>query len=131
LFHLDDDTFLHYMNQVHPVQPCWTLAQIPSEQISELNWALSRQLQRLEFPSQDKGLGIPLGPYGQNSANNCTATPTWPTSTTPSRSFKFLPIATEQAPWLPVGLQSALKLWRAPFMPWGRRSPHWDIATRI
>jgi hypothetical protein len=130
LFHLNDVNFLNHMNRIHPVQPCWTLAQIPSARISELNWALSKQLLQLESLSPTEGLGIPPGRYGNTSAHNCTATPTWHTSMTPSHSYKYSPTATEPAPWFPVGLQSALELWKVPFVPWGRRSPHWDIATQ-
>jgi len=36
---------------------------------------------------------------------------------------------TEWERLLPPTMQSALEWWKAPFVPWGRRSPHWAIKT--
>jgi hypothetical protein len=47
----------------------------------------------------------------------------------PSPYCKSLRTNTVPVQWLPAGLQSALEQWRAPFVPLGRRSPHWAART--
>jgi len=51
-------------------------------------------------------------------------TPLLKTLMTPSPYCKSLRTDTVPVQWLPVGLQSTLEQWRAPFVPWGRRLPH-------
>jgi hypothetical protein len=48
---------------------------------------------------------------------------------THSPSFKYSLHDTEWERWLPQTMQSGLERWKVPFVPWGRRSPHWDIPT--
>jgi hypothetical protein len=69
------------------------------------------------------------GPSGQTFVSNLIATPTLPTSMTPSRCYNYLPIGTGWAHWLPAVVRLGHEQWRAPFVPWGRRSPHWAAQT--
>jgi hypothetical protein len=131
LFHLADCDFLHYMNNQFPVQPCWTLAPVPSDLISSVNLNLFRQLQPLASDTLSATLATQHGTSGRISVSSSAATPTWRTLMTPSHCSNSLPIDTAPAPWLPVGLKSALEPWKEPFVPWARHSPHWDIQTRV
>jgi hypothetical protein len=47
----------------------------------------------------------------------------------PYPCFNYSPIGIAKESWLPVGLQSAHAPWKAPFVPWGRHSPHWATKT--
>ncbi len=128
-FHLSDSDFLNFINTAYPVQPCWRLAHLPSELISNVNSNLFRQLQPLALENPDATPATQPGIYGTTSASNYAAIHICPTWTTPSLCSKFLHTDTGPASWLPVGLKSALEQWREPFVPWGRRLPHWDITT--
>jgi hypothetical protein len=78
-FHLADCDFLHYMNTHYPVQPCWTLAPVPSDLISSVNLNLFRQLQPLESAAPGAPLATQHGTSGQTSVLSSAATPTWRT----------------------------------------------------
>jgi len=129
LFHLLDDNFLWHINHHYPVQPSWTLACQTPEMLSEMNFMLSKKLQPLALPTPAKMLTEPPGMYGPTSAQHSTVTQLWKTLMTPSPCCKSLHKDTVPVQWLPASLQSALEQWRAPFVPWGRRSPHWAART--
>jgi hypothetical protein len=129
LFHLSDTDFLTYMNLHYPAQPCWTLAPERHNIVSVLNSILSRNLQPLASLLPDKTLSAPRGTFGKPSVPNSTVTPTWQTLMIQSPCCKSLHTDTASVPWLPVGLRSALERWKAPFVPWDRRSPHWAATT--
>jgi hypothetical protein len=126
LFALSDTDFLTVMNARFPIQPSWTLVTPPPAIVSAMNSALSRKLLPLESPPADRAPTIPLGPYGTTSASPSVRTPTLSTSTTQYLYSKFLPNDTVPVSWLPAGLKSALAQWKEPFVPWARRSLHWD-----
>jgi len=129
LFHLNDNDFLAYMNATHPVQPSWKLVHPPTELISSMTYALSNKLQPLVSPRSDKDTTTPPGTYGLPSAKTSTATHTSPTSPTQYHYYKSSPIATALVSWLPAVVASNLEQWKTPFVPWARRSPHWDALT--
>jgi hypothetical protein len=126
LFHLSDDNFLNYMNATFPVQPSWTLVTPPTATISCVNLALSKKLLPLASPTLEEAPMKHHGTSGVPSARTCILTPSLPNLMIPSRSSKSLPTDIAKAQWLPPGLRSVLEQWKVPFVPWGRRSPHWD-----
>jgi hypothetical protein len=126
LSHLSDDNFLAYMNNTFPVQPSWTLVTPPTATNSCVNLALSKRLLPLASPTL---AAVPMKPHGTSgapSAKTCTLTPSFPNSMIPSLSSRYSPTDIATVQWLPPGLQSVLERWKVPFVPWGRRSPHWD-----
>jgi hypothetical protein len=127
LFHLDDDAFLKHLNTHYPVQPSWTLVTPPKEVLLPMNSALSKTLPPLAWPQNPNNAQTPPGICGRNSVKTYGVTRSLVTSLTQSLCYKSLRTATAQAWWLPAVLQSELEQWREPFMPWGRRSPHWDV----
>ena len=128
-FHLTDDEFLTRLQLLAPLQPPWRLVTPPATSTYEMNLALSRQLR--DLPSQLAAL-TPTTPHGQSglaSAWISPATPSSATYTTPFLSCKYSLHGIAWEHWLPPPLQSALARWKAPFVPWGRRSPHWVTRT--
>jgi hypothetical protein len=126
LFHLSDVDFLNHINTTFPVQPCWTLVHPSSDMLSAVNSALLKKLQPLASP---QAAAMPMtqhGNSGKPSALNCAKTPTLPTSKTPNHYYNYLQTDTVWESWLPVGLRLELELWKVPFEPWARRSPHWN-----
>jgi hypothetical protein len=126
LFHLSDDNFLEYMNDTFPVQPSWTLVTPPTATTSCVNLALSKRLLPLASPTLAEAPMKHHGTSGVPSAKTCILTPSLPNLTIPSPSSRYFPTDIAKAQWLPPGLRSVLEQWRVPFVPWGRRSPHWD-----
>jgi hypothetical protein len=128
-FALSDAAFLHYMNETFPVQPSWKLAQLPSDLMSTMNSCALGKLPDVALITNVKMPTTPPGKYGYSSVSASTATQTSSTLPTPYPYCKSLPSVTDSGPLLPAGLQSALERWNKPFMPWARRSPHWDALT--
>jgi hypothetical protein len=128
-FDLSDADVLTHLQRLAPVQPPWKLATLPVSSICNMNWALSKQLPPEGSPQA--GLAVPLQPgtSGQNFATACIATLSSHPSMTHSPSFKYSLHDTEWERWLPQTMQSGLERWKVPFVPWGRRSPHWDTPT--
>jgi hypothetical protein len=128
-FHLTDDELLTWLQLWAPLQPPWQLVTPPAASTYMMNLALSRQTR--EVPSQPDALTpkIPRGTSGLASAWISPATPSSATYPTPFPSCKYSLHGIEWEHWLPPPLQSALARWKAPFVPWGRRSPHWVTRT--
>jgi hypothetical protein len=120
-------SFVNYTR--FPVQPCWTLARPTPAQLSKMNSALLRLPQLWGSPPPAKTANKTLGPCGNPFVLPWPRTQPSNTARTPSRFYGCSPISTEQAWWLPPVLKSALAQWRAPFVPWGRRLPHWACLT--
>ncbi len=128
-FHLNDRDFLHAVQQQFPIQPSWTLAQPSSELLSHMNSSLFKQMPPWEsVPHVPRPL-TPPGLSGKKSVPPSTKMPTYTTPPIPSPSYVSSPDATALVSWLPAGLQSALARWKMPFVPLGRRWPHWDAMT--
>jgi hypothetical protein len=127
-FTLTDAELLVRLNDMAPVQPPWKLATLPASWVSKMNCALSRQPQLLEFQPALQELQTHTGPSGVPSAKTSVVTPSYSPSMTQCPSSKFSLAATEWEPYLPPILRSNLAQWRVPYVPWGRRSPHWASA---
>jgi hypothetical protein len=117
------------MNKQFPVQLSWTLVHPMPKLTSSVTSASLRKLQPLEAMPPEEELEIQPGIYGTHSAWTYTLTHNYKPSTTPHPYCKFLRITTEVAPWLPVRLKSVLERWMEPFVPLGRRLPHWAAQT--
>jgi hypothetical protein len=130
LFHLSDSAFLDYMNTHHPVQPCWNLATPTDNVTSSMICALLNRLQPLQSLHPEQDLRTQHGTFGAPSVKISTLTPSSHSSMTPYLCYKSLRTNIGMVPWLPAGLLSALAQWKGPFVPWGRRSPHWAVPTR-
>jgi hypothetical protein len=128
-FALSDAASLHNMNKTFPVQPSWKLAQLPSELMSTMNSCALGKLPDVALINNVKMPTTPPGKYGCSSVSASTATQTLQTLPIQYPFCKYLPSVTDSGPLLPVGLQSALERWNKPFVPWARRSPHWDALT--
>jgi hypothetical protein len=131
-WHLSDAQFLHMANCRFPLpQQSWTLAHLTTETQSQLNSALFRKHRPMESPPPEPTVRQPHGTYGCSFAWPWPKVPPWATLRTQYPSSACSRIATEVAPWLPPVLKSNLEQWRAPFVPWGRRWPHWASLTPI
>jgi hypothetical protein len=110
-------------------QTSWEIVQPPSDALSQVTSALSRQIWPAGCPRETLTPNPRLGASGKTFAQSSTKILSSTLVRTPSPSYKSLPDAIEQAPWLPEGIRSQLRQWHAPFVPWGRRWPHWDSPT--
>jgi hypothetical protein len=131
LLHLPDDAFLEYMNQRFPVQPSWTLVHPSKEQVLLMKSALFKKLLRLASPPELSEQETQHGTYGKTSATTSTKTPHWPISMIPFHFCSSLLNDTGWARLLPVEIKSVLERWKAPFVPLGRRFPHWASTTHV
>jgi hypothetical protein len=127
--HLADADFVAYMNATFPVKNSWTLVPPNSALLSGMNSALYRRLQPQASPPAASTPQILHGTYGSISVNHSTTTPSLRPSTTLFPSCNSSRIATPPASWLPAEVQCALARWKQPFVPLGRRWPHWATAT--
>jgi hypothetical protein len=128
-FALDDTAFLHHMDQTFPTQPSWTYVRPNKDLLSNMISTLCGKLFAVASQQVANCPTTTHGPSGQTFVSNLIATPNLQTSTTPSRCYNYLPIGTEWAHWLPAVVRLGHEQWRAPFVPWGRRSPHWAAQT--
>jgi hypothetical protein len=126
---LDDTAFLHHMDQTFPTQPSWTYVRPNKDLLSNMISTLCGKLFAVASQQVANCPTTTHGPSGQTFVSNLIATPNLQTSTTPSRCYNYLPIGTEWAHWLPAVVRLGHEQWRAPFVPWGRRSPHWAAQT--
>jgi hypothetical protein len=127
-FHLSDDDFVAYLNHHFPLQTSWQLVRPPSNLLCSVNSALYKKLPLMaSVPSETEPV-IACGTYGSPFA-----TPWLPTRAsslqTPYPFSNSLPIDIVMEPWLPASLKRVLERWKTPFVPWDRRSPHWDAPT--
>jgi hypothetical protein len=93
--------------------------------------ALSRKLRPLASTPLDATQETQSGTFGTPSVWTCTSTPTSNKLKTPSCFYKSLRTVTAPVPWLPVALRCALEQWKEPFVPLGRRLPHWAAGTHV
>jgi hypothetical protein len=129
-FHLSDDEMLRRVQLDFPVQPPWKLVTPPATLTSTLNSALLNRLPAAASPDPVSPAVTQPGLHGPPSATPCTKIHGSQTLMTRSLSYKSMLIDTAWARWLPPGLRSRLERWRQPFVPWGRRTPHWAFQTR-
>jgi hypothetical protein len=80
-------------------------------------------------PKNNKEI-ITHGNCGHPSASNSIVPRVSWTLMTPSLYYRSLLNDTDLVSLLPEGLRCALERWREPFVPWDRRSPHWDARTQ-
>jgi hypothetical protein len=125
-FHLSDSQLLTLVQHTWPVKPRWKLVTPLAHWVSAVNSALSRTLPGLGSAPLELKAMIHPGTLGLPSAIPTTRTPGCNTSTTPCRSCKSMLRDITWETLLPPALGSKLGQWRQPFMPWARRSPHWD-----
>jgi hypothetical protein len=125
-FDLSNMAFLPHIQRLYPIKPSWKLVTPPSELILQLSYSLFGKLHRQESTPPAAQQMTPPGTCGKTSALASSLTPNWWTLTTLFPCCNSSPSAIDAVSLLPVGLQSALAPWKAPFVPWARRSPHWD-----
>jgi len=128
-FALSDSELLAALSRAAPSQRPWRLVTPPAATISTVSLALSRKFPQTGSPSHNKGPTTPHGLSGPSSARSCTVTPSYRTSTNPCPYSRSSLTDTEWEPWLPLALRSKLEQWNQPFVPLGRRWPHWAITT--
>jgi hypothetical protein len=107
-------------------QTSWNIVHLPTAAILSVTSALSRQIWDGVCPPETLRHNQQHGNCGNPFAMICDKTLSFKPTPTQSHSCNFLPAATAQAPWLPVVVKSQLRRWHEPFVPWGRRWPHWD-----
>jgi hypothetical protein len=128
-FHLSDGDLLMELQHNYPIQPPWKLATPPAHSTYSMNLGLSKRSQPMEYHPPVHVATTPHGQYGLTSASPCLVTHSSSTWTIPCRSSSYSLHDTGWARWLPPTMQSKLEQWKAPFVPLGRRSPHWDTKT--
>jgi hypothetical protein len=110
-------------------QVSWQPVHPPPEVTSSVLSALSRQIWKGDSP-QETHLRNPVsGASGNTFALPYAKTLICSPQKTQSPSCNYLPAYTEQGSWLPNNIKFRLKRWERPFVPWGRRWPHWDSQT--
>jgi hypothetical protein len=112
----------------HP-QVSWQPVQQPSEIISKVHSALFRSIWEKDYQPGTPPPSALAGKYGSTSVTPFSRTHTSTPVPTPYPYCNSLPANTAQGNWLPSSVQSQLKQWQKPFVPWGRRWPHWDAQT--
>jgi hypothetical protein len=128
-FHLTDAMVLHELQNIAPIQPPWKLVTPPAATTSAMNCALlNKKLPEPSLQAVPRALAPP-GPYGPTFVSRSPVTLSSTTSKTHCHYSKYSLHDTEWEQLLPPTLRSALERWKAPFVPWGRRSPHWAIKT--
>jgi hypothetical protein len=128
-FHLSDSELLSELDRLAPSKQPWKLVTLPVPLISQVNSALSKRLPQEVSPPPVRAPRTQHGPFGANFVSAWHATPSYKTSKSPYRCSRFSLTDIEWEKWLPLALRSKVEQWRQPFVPWGRRSPHW--ATEI
>jgi hypothetical protein len=126
-FALSDSELLTVLSQAAPSQRPWRLVTPLAATISTVSLALSSKFPPQGLPLHNKDPTTPHGLSGPNSARTCTVTPSYKTSVNHCPSSRYLLTDTEWEPWLPPALLSKLEQWNQPFVPLGRRWPHWAI----
>jgi hypothetical protein len=117
------------MNRNYLVQPCWTLVTPLLTLTSAMNLALLKKVQPLALLDHGLTEMTTRGAYGCSSAWTSTQTRSSLMSMIPYPSCKYSLTDIAKESWLPVGIKSAHAPWRAPFVPWARRSLHWATET--
>jgi hypothetical protein len=112
------------MNHHYPLEPSWTLARLTPEMLSEMNLMLSMKIAATGIAHSRQNANRTTWDIWSDFCAALHFTPLLKTLMTPSPYCKSLRTDTVPVQWLPVGLQSTLEQWRAPFVPWGRRLPH-------
>jgi hypothetical protein len=128
-WHLDDAEFLAAVNCRFPMQSSWTLVRPQKETLLPVILSLSHRLPPREYPSPGAMATTLPGTFGKISATPYARIPPWLTLTTPSHCCASSLIDTDPVPWLPPVIASDLEQWKMPYVPWGRRSPHWAALT--
>jgi hypothetical protein len=128
-FHWSDADLLNRMQYLFPVQPPWKLVTPPEHLVSEVNLALLSRLPDTAFPPPVSPAMTLRGPCGPSSVTPFIKTPGYQTWKTLCPSYNSMLSDTEWARWLPPALLSKVERWKQPFVPWGRRSPHWAMRT--
>jgi hypothetical protein len=127
-FHLSDAAVLNHLHSM--TKQSWTLANPPTELVSVMTSLLCSKESPAAFPLPDLPPTNKPGTFGTPFVTPSMYTPFYRTSTIPSHPSNCLPTDIGREAWLPAGLKSALEPWKRPFVPWGRRSPHWDTRTQ-
>jgi hypothetical protein len=92
---------------VAPMAPQQSLriVHLPSDTLSDVISALSRQIWRTDCPQATLPHNPPLGLFGNVSATTSARTLSLQVLPTQYHSSNYLPAAIAQAPWLPAGMQ--------------------------
>jgi len=130
-FDLSNMEFLTHIQRLYPVKSSWKLVTPPSELTSQLSYSLFGKLHRQASTPPAAQQTTPPGTCGKTSALASSLTPNWWTLMTLFPCCNSSPSVIDEVSLLPAGLQSALAPWKAPFVPWARRSPHWDAWTPV
>jgi hypothetical protein len=128
-FHLSNDALLQHIQTLFPIQPPWKLVIPPEASVCAMNLALSNKLPGTESPTPESTALTQHGQDGPTSVTPYIKTPGSQRWKTPSQFYKSMLIDTAWERWLPPALLSRLERWKHPFVPWGRRSPHWATRT--
>ena len=125
-FDLSDPVFLSTFQTRFPLQPSWTLHQLRPDFASFMTSSLlpGKPPVALCLPEADPLL--PCGLSGAPSAPNLVRTHSYNDLPTRYPSCRSSPFAIAGASFLPAALQLKSARWKKPFVPLGRRSPHWD-----
>jgi hypothetical protein len=121
--------FLSAFNSRFPIQPSWKMLQVPAEFASFMTSSLLRSTPPMVLCLPELDPLLPCGLFGTPSALTSGLTPSYNALLIRYPSSKSLPFAIAGAAFLPAALQLASARWKKPFVPLGRRSPHWDSLT--
>ena len=129
-FDLSDDDFLLAFQNRFPCQPSWTRLQLPAAVASFMTSTLLQPTPPMALCLPEHDPLLPCGLFGVPSAKMSAQTPSYNALRTRYPSSRSLPFAIAGASFLPAVLLQKSDRWKRPFVPLGRRSPHWDSLTR-
>jgi hypothetical protein len=112
-----------------PPQTSLEIVHPTSESLWQVTLSLLKQTCPEAYHQETRPGNTPTGESGTHFAPPCDKILSSISVLTPSRSCNSLQDAIAQAKWLPTEVESRLKQWQEPFVPWGRRWPHWDSLT--
>jgi len=128
-FDLSDSAFLSAFQTRFPLQPSWKMLPLPAEFASFMTSSLLLLTPTMELCLPELDPLLPCGLSGVPSVPRSEPTPS--SSALPTRypSCRSSPFAIAGASFLPAALQLKSDKWKKPFVPLGRRLPHWDSPT--
>jgi hypothetical protein len=128
-FHLSDVQLLRKLQSLFPTKQPWRLVIPPTPLVSQVNCAILNKQPGSAYRLLESPATTPPGHPGHSSAIPSTKTLGSCPLTTRCPFYKSMLPDIEWERLLPPDLRSKLAQWKQPFVPWGRRSPHWAIGT--
>ena len=130
-FDLTADAFLSAFQSRFPSQPSWTMLPLPTDFASFMTSSLLQRTPPMALCLPERDPLLPCGLFGAGSVLTSALTSSSNALLTRYPSSKSLPFDIAGASFLPAALLQKSARWKKPFVPLGRRLPHWDSLTHV